>query len=199
MPLMPPMTMNLRSLLLTGLLAASLCGWCGAALAHEGHHEAQPDADSAAAAQAPPAPRSTLDTPQIELVAQREGRDLLLYLDDYASNAPLNGLQVAVRSDTLTLQAAASGEGVYRVAGDLLDGHPGAPLQIDVHGAGIDAHLQAPLPPAAEQHAAAPAEAALPVTPRIVVALIAVLFAAGAAGLLWRRRRGRGARRLGAA
>lgn len=199
MPLMPEMPMNPRRLLLAGLLAASLCGLSGAALAHEGHHEAQPDADSAAAAQAPPAPRSTLDTPQIELVAQREGRDLLLYLDDYATNAPINGLQVAVRSGTLTLQAAASGEGAYRVPADLFDGHPGEALEIDVHGAGIDARLQAPLPAAAEQDAAAPAEAAPPLTRRIVVALIAVLFAAGAAGLLWRRQRERGTRRLGAA
>ena len=201
------MPMNPRSLLLSGLLAASLCCLCGAALAHEGHHEAEPDADSAPAAQAPAAPRSALDTPQIELVVQREGRDLVLYLDDYATNAPLNGLQVAVRSNTLTLQAAPNGEGTYRVPGDLIDQPGGEPLQIEVHGAGIDAHLQAPLPAAADADHAAPAEAPAQVpapvpeysSPRIAAALLAVLLAIGAAWLLLRRRQGRAARRLGAA
>ena len=174
----------------TFLLALSLCCAAGAVSAHEGHHEAEPEA--AAVPAAPPAPRATLDTPQVELVAQREGGDIVLYLDDYATNAPLNGLQLSVRSGMLTLQAAQSGEGTYRIAGDLIDGRGEQPLEISVHGTGIDAQLQAVLPAAAAvQPGGAPEVAShniwwLAATP---VALILL----GGGWLLRRRREGRAA------
>ena len=133
---------------LSYLLVLSLCCAAGAVSAHEGHHEAEPEA--AAVPAAPPAPRATLDTPQVELVVQREGGDIVLYLDDYATNAPLNGLLLSVRSGTLTLQAAQSGEGAYRIAGDLIDGRGEQPLEISLHGGGIDAQLQAVLPAAVQ-------------------------------------------------
>ena len=181
---------------LSYLLAVLLCCVSGAVLAHEGHHEDQPEAVAPAVA---PAPRATLDTPRIELVAQREDGDIVLYLDDYATNAPLDGLQVSVRSGSLTLQAAAGGEGAYHIAGDLIDARVEQPLDISVHGAGLDAQLQAVLPPAAE---AVPAEQATLAQHDVWWIAATVLAAAcllGAAWLLWRRREGRVARGFGTA
>ncbi len=154
---------------------------------------------NAAVSAAAPAPRAVLDTPQIELVAQREGGDIALYLDDYNSNAPLNGLQVSVRNGSLTLQAAASGEGAYRIAGDLIDARVEQPLEISVHGAGLDARLRAVLPPAAEASPAASAEPARRDNWWIAAAVLAVLGLLGAVWLLRRRREGRVAQGLGAA
>jgi len=132
-------------------------------------------------------------------VAQREGGDIVLYLDDYASNAPLNGLQVSVRSGTLTLQAAASGEGSYRIPGDLIDAQAQPTLAIAVHGAGIDAQLQAEVPPA--EHAAQVGTAAVdPPRPLWIIAIaLAALVAAAAGWRLRRRRNGRVVRGLGTA
>jgi membrane fusion protein, heavy metal efflux system len=181
---------------LSNLLAALLCCACGAALAHEGHHEAESEA---AAPIVTPAPRAALDTPQLELVVQREGADLVLYLDDYDTNAPLNGLQVSVRSGTLTVQAAASGEGAYRIAGDLVDGHDGQLLDIAVHGPGIDARLQAPLPAAMAPDHVAHAEPARRDQVWIFVAAAAALLVLVIGWFLWRRRDARAARGLGTA
>lgn len=181
---------------LSNLLAVLLCFASGAALAHEGHHEAEP---VAAASTVTPAPRAALDTPQLELVVQREGTDLVLYLDDYDTNAPLSGLQVSVRSGTLTVQAAASGEGAYRIASDLVDGHDGQLLDIAVHGLGIDARLQAPLPAAAVPDHVAHAEPAWRDQAWIIAAAAAALPVLVIGWLLWRRRDARAARGLGAA
>lgn len=178
------------------LLAAWLCCLPAAALAHEGHHEAEPET---AAPLAAPAPHTALDTAQIELVAQREGADIVLYLDDYASNAPLNGLQVSVRSGTLTLQAAANGEGAYRIAGDLIDAHTEQALDISVHGAGIDAQLHTVLPPAVPADHAEHAASAGHDGRWIVAAVPAVLTLFGLGWLLRRRRGGRAAQGFGAA
>ena len=182
--------------LLSCLLGAWLYCAAAAALAHEGHREAEPDAAAAAAS---PAPHAALDTPQVELVAQREGADIVLYLDDYASNAPLSGLQLSVRSGTLTLQAAASGEGAYRIAGDLIDAGAEQALDISVHGAGIDAQLRAVLPPAAQANHAGQAESAGHDRRWIAVAVLTLLLLPGAGWLLRRRRNGRAAQGFGAA
>ena len=180
---------------LSYLLALSLCCASGAVPAHEGHHEAEPEAVAPAV---PPAPRATLDTPQVELVVQREGADVVLYLDDYATNAPLNGLQLSVRSGTLTQQAAPSGEGTYRIAGDLIDGRGEQPLEITVNGAGVDAQLQAVLPAAvAVDHPGTP-EAA-PRAAWWIAVVPAVLILLGGGWLLRRRREGRAAPGLGSA
>lgn len=178
------------------LLVVLLCCASGKVLAHEGHHDAEPEAVTPAAA---PAPRATLDTPRIELVAQREGSDIVLYLDDYTTNAPLDGLQVSVRSGSLTLQAAASGEGAYRIAGDLIDARVEQPLNISVHGTGLDAQLQAVLPPAAEAAPGGPAEPARHDVWWIVAAVLAALGVLGVVWLLRRRREGRVAQGLGTA
>ena len=181
---------------LSYLLAVLLCCASSAALAHEGHHEDQPEAAAVVAA---PTPRATLDTSQVELVVQREDGDIVLYLDDYATNAPLSGLQVSVRSGSLTLQAAASGEGAYRIAGNLIDADVEQPLDISVHGAGLDAQLQAVLPAVAEARPAGHVAAAWHDQWWIAAAVLAALALLGAGWLLRRRRVGRAAQGLGAA
>jgi DNA-binding transcriptional LysR family regulator len=170
-------------------LQASLCTalFCAiTAQAHEGHHDEEPEA-APVATTAPPA-HAAADTPQLELVAERRGPDVLLYLDDYATNAPLDGLQVNVHSGAQLLQAAAAGEGTYRIPGDLIDASKEQTLAVEVHGPGIEAQLQAVLPPAVAEAAAAPAPTS--VRDRILAyAVGAVLFVM----LIWallRRRRG---------
>jgi hypothetical protein len=126
-------------------LAAVLAVLClsFAAAAHEGHHEEQ-----AALPAATPPPAVNADTPQVELVLKRQQDELLLYLDDYATDAPLDGLSVLVHSGSRTLQAAAAGEGVYRLPMDLLDPGAGQALQVEIHGHGIAVSVPGELPPA---------------------------------------------------
>jgi hypothetical protein len=188
-----------KNCLRTCVLALLLFGAAAGVPAHEGHHEAEPEAPVPAEGPAPGAAHAMSDTPQVELVAQREGADIVLYLDDYASNAPLNGLQVSVRSGALNLQAAAAGEGSYRIPGDLIDAQPARTLEITVHGAGIDAQLQAPVPSAVPAAAAAPAASAAAHPLWLLAIALAVLLAAAGGYLLWRKRGRRGMRGLGPA
>ncbi|HZR34831.1 MAG TPA: hypothetical protein VFA75_05610 [Nevskia sp.] len=162
----------------TELFAALLLVLHGQAAAHEGHHHDEPQPSAVSAA-----PVAADAVPRIEAVAQREGGDIVLYLDDYASNAPLDGLQVSVRSGTLTLQAA-GGEGRYRIPADLLGGQDAQPLAVSVHGAGFDAALEVELPAAAPPAAPPPASSLLP---RLASAAL-ILGLLGAAWLLRRRR-----------
>jgi len=161
----------------TKLLAALLLGCCGSALAHQGHRH--DDSEEA------PAPHASADTPQLEVVAQREGAELVFYIDDYASNAPLDGLQVGVRSGALTVEAA-GGTGRYAIPVEVLGAPLHQPLQLSVHGAGIDAQLPVDLPAAAAQpvaeHAPHPAWAE-----RLLSAAL-ILVVLLAAWLLRRRR-----------
>ena len=136
------------------LAAAVLLCLFGAAAAHEGEHdedEAPAPAGPAAPPAASPMPSLDADTPQLELVVKRQDGEVLLYIDDYATDAPLDGLQVAVRSGNRALQAAAAGQGVYRLPADLLDPAAGTALRIEVHGHGIEANVQGELPPAPAQ------------------------------------------------
>jgi len=147
------------------------------ASAHEGHHHDEPQP----AAGAPAAPGGT---PRIEAVAQREGGDIVLYLDDYASNAPLDGLQVAVRSGTVAVQVA-GGEGRYRFPADLLTGQGAQPLALSVHGQGFDTELAVELPAAVPAVVVPQASRWLPRLASAVL-ILGLLLAAR----LLRRRRG---------
>ena len=176
----------------TSLPAWLLLGLCSGAMAHEGHH------DEGAPSPVPvtaPMPHATASTPQIEAVAQREGRDVVLYLDDYASNAPLDGLQVSLRSGALTAQAA-GGEGRYVVPAELLPAGVQT-LELSVHGAGLEAQLQVELPAAAGKAAPAPAKSPSAESPMGALTVIVVTLLA--AWLLRRRRVPRAVREAGAA
>ena len=109
-------------------------------------HEA--DEQPAAAAPIPTAvPHLEIEQPPLEFVARREDHDLVLYIDDYASNAPLKGLSVEVRAGNAVLQAAESADGTYRIPADLV-GDTAQNLAIGIHGAGIDVELAGTLPAA---------------------------------------------------
>ena len=166
----------------TSLLAGLLLGFSGSALAHEGHHHDDAEAPAAAAT---PQPAST--PPRLEVVARREGGDIVLYVDDYASNAPLDGLQLSVRSGGLTVQAA-GGEGRYRIPADLLPAPGEQTLELSVHGSGVEAQLQVPLSAAVVPEAAPAPAGASSLWSRLsgAVLIVGLLFAAW----LLRRRRG---------
>lgn len=109
--------------------------------AHEGHHHDGEDAAPAVQASA-----STPAPARLEIVAQRDGADILVYVDDYASNAPLSGLQLAVHQPGGVVQAAAAGEGLYRLPADLVD--TGArTLRLEIDGAGQHLAQAVDLPP----------------------------------------------------
>ena len=92
------------------LLGFSLIGIAVAA-AHEGHdHGAPPPPVSATVA-----PRMEASTSTIELVAVSGSDEVVIYLDDFRSNAPLEDAQIDVDAAGETLQATPVGEGIYAV------------------------------------------------------------------------------------
>lgn len=124
------------------------------AFAHEGHdHEAAAAPAPAAELEAPPLPGAAADAPRLalsgehlELVALRDAGGLLVYTDDYSSNAPLSGLRVALRSGTHSLQAAPDGEGRYRIPAGLLPEDQALPLQFIVQAESWSEQLHGVLP-----------------------------------------------------
>lgn len=97
------------------LLAACLAGGPGAALlAHEGHDHG---ADAGGAVQSA-LPRFVAASELFELVGVLTGEDLILYLDDAGSNAPVDGATVELAIDGGALPprvAERVGEGIYRL------------------------------------------------------------------------------------
>jgi hypothetical protein len=170
----------------------------GLAFAHEGHDHGA-DHDDDAPVVAAPAPASTAGTtgpgaptgprapPQVELVVTRERGDLVIYIDDYASNAPVDGLQVQLRSGNQLLQAAASGDGIYRLPADLVEAQGQTPVTFLLHGRNLDLQLQTVLPDVAP--AGAGAEPAARNWKPLIAALIAAVLVAVLGWLSLRRRR----------
>lgn len=86
--------------------------------------------------------------PQVEIVAVREDADLLLYVDDYASNTPLTGLQVDLHLGSRSLRAAPTADGRYRLPADPLDDGAASSPTVTLVGSGVDLSLPIALPPA---------------------------------------------------
>ncbi len=84
---------------------------------------------------------------QVEIVATREGPDLFLDVDDYASNAPVIGAQVDLHQAGRSLRAAPLTDGRYRLPADVLDA--AAPVTVTVRAAGSEQSLPIELPVAA--------------------------------------------------
>ena len=138
------------------LLALAVTLAAASARAHEGHEhgaEAQQEAPVAGLAAQPVAapeagaPRLAISQPPVELVAVQGSDGLLIYADDYASNAPLAGLRVQVQLGSRLLDASELAPGSYRIARDLI-GDTGGTVKISLHGAGHDAELVGELPAA---------------------------------------------------
>jgi len=147
------------------------CIFAGLAHAHEGHDHTS-DHDEDARPIAAPAPTGTATTPQVEMVVARERKDIVIYIDDYASNSPIDGLQVQIRSGSQLLQASAAGDGIYRVPANLLeqlDKSGEAASDFLIHGNNLDLNLQSVIP------AASQISETLPAAPRHAIPLLAAL------------------------
>lgn len=128
------------------ILGLAMWFFAATADAHEGedHHEHQ-HAPEPVLSSAPVAPevltghesretRLALSSQKLELVAVRDDDQLVIYLDDYASNAPLDGLSVEVVAGSLKIPAVAAGEGRYLVPAKLFDPSASRPVSFLVRG-----------------------------------------------------------------
>ncbi|MEE7458873.1 RND transporter [Methylorubrum populi] len=101
----------LRALAVRLALAAAALG-AGPSIAHDGH-------DHGGAPTAPPsqaAPRAEAASSTFELVAVAGSRTVRLYLDRFATNAPVNGASVSVETPDGPVEAVAAGDGIYDLA-----------------------------------------------------------------------------------
>lgn len=123
-------------------------GLAGGVLAGTVPTLARPMADGAA-----DGPRLALSNGRIELVAARIGEQLVFYVDDFATNTPLDGLRVELTAGSLQLLATPAGVGRYVVPTGLFDPSVPRPLNLRIRGPSglhpptqLDEHLQAELP-----------------------------------------------------
>jgi RND family efflux transporter MFP subunit len=89
----------------------------GALHAHEGDHGSQ-----APAAPASVSPRGEAHSDKFELVAVAAREALVLYLDDFRSNAPIDGAKLEIETPDGPKTASALGNGVYRLEAPFLKG-----------------------------------------------------------------------------
>lgn len=187
-----------------GLLVASLALLAAFAVpAHDGvEHGAEAASEAASEpANAPAAdlagstslqaPRIAFSTPQLEVLIVREPAALVIHVDDYATNAPLTGLQLSLQSGAELVAATPAADGSYRVPNAQL-AQPLTqvmPLQLRLRGEGINETLRGELPAATEASAEAAAHAE-PHGPRVAgaAALLGLGLIAGFALRLRRRR-----------
>jgi hypothetical protein len=111
---------NLRNLLLGTALAA--VAW--PALAHGDEDHSEPNPVVAAVPMAAQGPRAEAQTDAFELVASLEQDRLVLHIDRFDTNEPVEGAQVEVDTGTMQAKATQSSPGVYWVAQGTL-GQPG--------------------------------------------------------------------------
>jgi len=173
-------------------LSSILLGLASAAplFAHEGHEHGD---EVPAPAASPASPRLALESSKVELVAVREPSALVIYVDDYATNAPLDGLVVQLRIGTKLIATQAAGSGTYTVPDDVIDaeGETALPVSFLLHGSGIDERLDGLLP-AASNTPDAKANAHHDSTPSLTIIVSGVfLLVLASAVILVRRRRSR--------
>lgn len=136
-----------RTLLLgTALAAAAL-----PALAHGDEDHSEPHA-VATAPMAAQGPRAEAQTDAFELVASLEQDRLVLHIDRFDTNEPVEGAQVEVDTGTMQAKATQSSPGMYWVAQGAL-GQPGKhPLTITIETEDtadlLSATLEVPAAPA---------------------------------------------------
>jgi RND family efflux transporter MFP subunit len=118
-----------RALALTALVSAL---GMACASAHEGHDHGP----QAPAAPATVAPRGEAHSERFEIVAVAEGKMLAIYLDDYKTNAPVDGAEVEVETPSGPAQAKPVGDGVYRLDAPFLETGGHIDLIVTVNGGG---------------------------------------------------------------
>src|SRR5262245_63102743 len=101
---------SMRSLIATLFVAAALLAGLSAAVAHEGHDHGEPPP----APRADAAPRGEVASDAFELVAIAQGETLVLYLDRFGSNEPVQGATLTVEAPGGPIQAEAAGS-AYRI------------------------------------------------------------------------------------
>lgn len=85
--------------------------------AHEGHDHGP----EAPAAPASVAPRGEAHSERFEIVAVAQGKTLAIYIDDYKTNAPVEGAEVEVETPSGPASAKALGNGVYSLDAPFLE------------------------------------------------------------------------------
>lgn len=114
-------------------IAAVLLALSWPLLAHEGHdHEA-----AAQPADVRLAPRFALRSEALEIVGVLAGRDLIVYLDRAADNAPIAGAQIEIEGQGFTGMASEMADGVYRLSGVPLTQAGRYPLTLTVQAGDI--------------------------------------------------------------
>lgn len=129
------------------------------------------------------APRTSAQSEEFELVAVLANKKLTLYLDRYASNAPVAEAQIELESGTVKHIAAQTEPGVYVVPGEPFSRPGKYPLVFTIQTADNADLLTATLEVA--QPVAAPAQAK---DTRLVWGAAGALLLAGV-GVVWIRRR----------
>ena len=119
---------NLRNLLLgTALAAAAL-----PALAHGDEDHSEPNPVVAAVPMAAQGPRAEAQTDAFELVATLAQDRLVLHIDRFDTNEPVEGAQVEVDTGTMQAKATQSSPGVYWMAQGTLGQAGKHPLTITI-------------------------------------------------------------------
>ena len=182
--------MKRRRLIVAALGLGLGLGLATTATAHEGieHAPTGGEASSAADDAAARAPRMAFSTAEVEVLVVREPTALVIYVDDFATNAPLTDLQLSVQSGAQLVAATPAADGSYRVPNDQLAQARAKPLPLHLrlHGKHLDEDLRGELPAAADS-ADAPVAGH---TPSALAQIgVAVLLGIGlVAGLALRRR-----------
>lgn len=104
-------------------------------------------AEAAAPRLAPlqPSPNLAISTEALSVVVVRSLGNLLLYIDEIATNAPIEGLAATVIASGQVLHGKALGNGVYAIPADRLDPLAPQPLSIRLRGPGVELTLQGEL------------------------------------------------------
>ncbi|GJD96953.1 efflux RND transporter periplasmic adaptor subunit [Methylobacterium iners] len=140
--------MPLRPAAAACALALALLTSLGDAFAHEGHDHAAP---SPLVTPAPASgPRAEAASSRFELVALPRGEVLVLYLDRFATNAPVLEAAVSVETPNGRVAAAPTPDGTYRLAAPWLGRAGHHDLSVSVTEAGetdvLDLALDIPAP-----------------------------------------------------
>lgn len=125
------------------------------ALADAGHDDGRRGASDTPAASPS---RFEADDGEYELVGIINGHDLLLYLDRFTTNEPVNGATVAVTVGDQRVVATSAGDGLYSLAPQWLEVPGAKDLMISVSDSGGESWLSAVLEipePARLEHATA--------------------------------------------
>lgn len=153
--------MNMRSI--ASALAAAALFAAGPALAHEGHDHA---------AELPPlpvqaaGPRLEARSADLELLAVLKDRQLVIYLDHFASNVPITDAKLELESGNWSAQAQARPDGSYVVDAAPLAAPGSHPVVITVEAGDIVDLLNGELQVGAPQPPAGPAAEQAGVVPR---------------------------------